>query len=102
MSTKSTIGNHKNFLEKLREFIGTDMYQKLEPLKIRIHHIKKIRIKIEQEYGLLSSELFKVNFVKVCSNLIQRLEKLVASSQSYSKSTIKKIISDLFLAKASI
>jgi hypothetical protein len=95
MSTKSTIGAHKNFDEKVREFVGTQMHKKLEPLKITIRHIKKIRIKIKQKYGLLRSEVFKKIFLEICSKLISFLETL----KSYSKAYIKTKISDIFAGK---
>jgi hypothetical protein len=96
MSTKSTIGLHKNFDKKVKDFVGEEMYKKFIELKIGIGHIKKICLKI----GAQKSEDFKSFFLKTCNSLILRLENLQASNQSYSKNKIKKIISDLFLNRS--
>ncbi len=109
MSTKSTIGNHKDFDAKVKNTVGTFIYNKLTSLGVGIKHIKKICLKI----GKQKEEIFKAHFLDKCGALIQKLEelvaagqsykeKLVASSKSYNKTSIKKIISDLFLIKASI
>lgn len=96
MTTMSTKAAHKNFDAKVKNTVGSYIYDKFISLGIGIKHIKKICLKI----GAQKEEVFKVLFLDKCSALILELEKLVVSGQSYSKSTIKKIISDLFLKKA--
>lgn len=93
MATKSTINSHKEFDRKVREFVGEEMYSKLIALGIKIGHIKKICLKI----GTQKEDTFKLIFLKKCSLLILRLEKLSAASLKYSSTKIKKIISKLFL-----
>lgn len=96
MAIKSSIASHKNFNAKVRNTVGSYIYEKFISLGVSISNIKKICLKI----GAQKAEIFKTIFLDKCGALIQRLEKLVASGQSYSKTMIKKIISDLFLIKA--